>query len=81
MDALSYLFEVALGNSRASDSYLGITHLIYANDILVFSKANLSIADGLEVALTTFKDDSNLGANITKSTICFFKSVDSMTKH
>lgn len=80
MDVLSYLLEVTIGNSRANGSHLGVSHLIYVDDILLFGKANLSTSLGLNVALTTFKEASNIGVNITKSTICFSKSVDSMTQ-
>lgn len=80
MDALSCLLEATIGNSRANSSHLGVSHLIYVDDILLFGKANLSTSLGLNVALTTFKEASNIGVNITKSTICFSKSVDSMTQ-
>lgn len=51
------------------------------DDIFVFNKTNLSLYEGLILALIAFKEASDLGANITKSIICFSKLADSLTKH
>ncbi|PKU79643.1 Putative ribonuclease H protein [Dendrobium catenatum] len=77
MDGLSECFEEAKTNQHFSGISLGntaITHLLYADDLLVFSKANIDEAACLKDILARFAASSGLTISPAKSSILFSKN-------
>ncbi|PKU82128.1 Putative ribonuclease H protein [Dendrobium catenatum] len=77
MDGLSACFEEANTNQLFSGISLGnslVTHLLYADDLLVFSKATLREASSLKTILENFESHSGLRVNPSKSSIIFSKN-------
>ncbi|KAI0494111.1 hypothetical protein KFK09_024242 [Dendrobium nobile] len=74
MDALSCIFDEACHSLNFQGFKMGnlaIHHLLYADDLLVFSKANLQEASCLHDILNRFGISSGLVVNPAKSTILF----------
>ncbi|PKU87688.1 Putative ribonuclease H protein [Dendrobium catenatum] len=77
MDGLSECFEEANHLKFFSGIPLGnftATHLLYADDLLVFSKASLDEASCLKEILGRFAASSGLNINPAKSSILFSKN-------
>ncbi|KAI0493618.1 hypothetical protein KFK09_023737 [Dendrobium nobile] len=77
MDCLSSCFDDAISNHTLSGmevGYITISHLLYADDLLVFAKANQDNAHCLNTILSSFASFSGLRVNSSKSKILFSKN-------
>ncbi|KAI0515490.1 hypothetical protein KFK09_008154 [Dendrobium nobile] len=77
MDCLSSCFDDAITNHTLSGMEVGhisISHLLYADDLLVFAKANQDNAHCLNTILSSFANFSGLRVNSSKSKILFSKN-------
>lgn len=70
------LKEIESPFSRAS---LTISHLLFADDVLIFAKANGSAAASINSLLKEFKDLTRLNVNADKSQV-FFSAAELTTK-
>uniref|UniRef100_A0A0V0HSC7 Putative ovule protein n=1 Tax=Solanum chacoense TaxID=4108 RepID=A0A0V0HSC7_SOLCH len=52
-------------------SKLGITHLCFADDLLIFSRGDMESIKALQKCFSTFSQASGLQANLNKSSIYF----------
>lgn len=57
-----------------------INHLLFANDSLIFCKANNSFSNYLQSLLSTYAHASGQSINAEKTTIVFSKNMDGETK-
>ncbi|PKU65301.1 Putative ribonuclease H protein [Dendrobium catenatum] len=76
MDGLSQSLNSLASFVGLKYKNFSITHLMYADDLLVFGEASLQNFENLTNILTTFKEASGLGINPIKSAISFSKAVN-----
>ncbi|KAI0501031.1 hypothetical protein KFK09_019249 [Dendrobium nobile] len=78
MDGLSSSFDEIVSTNNIQGVSLGnasISHLLYADDLLVFGKASIENAQILMDLLSCFADISGLKVNNDKNTILFSRNV------
>lgn len=81
MKSLSNLLVFDLASGEAEALSKNVSHLIYADDLLTFEKADLHTTNNLISTLHIFNEVSNLFINTTKSLIYFSKLVDTTLQH
>jgi hypothetical protein len=87
MEALSKMFFVTVDRGHLSGFYVGsrllmvnISHLLFADDTLVFCEANLDHLRYLHVHLLSFEVVSGLKVNLSKSVLVPVGNMDNVAK-
>ncbi|XP_077219707.1 uncharacterized protein LOC143853893 [Tasmannia lanceolata] len=83
MEMLSLIIEKALLKNHIGTPFrqgnISITHLLFADDLMLFLNGDLSSAKGILSCLKNFSKITGLEANLDKSEV-FFSGTDSRTK-
>ncbi|GMJ07053.1 hypothetical protein HRI_004374500 [Hibiscus trionum] len=84
-EGLSYLINSANANGELEGASIGrshfeVSHLLFADDSIIFSEASMSRARNLQSILTAYENESGQKVNYNKSLIFFSKNVEECTR-